>query len=387
MSESQAVAPEVQKAQASQKQRRLLSVDALRGLDMFWIIGGEGLFAALFVLTGWSFWQTMAQQMEHSNWHGFTFYDLIFPLFIFLSGVSLGLAAKNIRHLPWNERLVKYKKAIRRLLLLLGLGVIYNHGWGTGMPGSLDEVRYASVLGRIGIAWFVAAMLVWHFNLRIQVVIAVGLLLLYWALLTLVSVDGYGNGNLGPELSLNAWVDRNLLPGITYRDLAVDPEGLLSNITSVVNGMIGVFVGRMIVALQATPGKLLKALIGAGVACVLVGWAWHVVFPVNKSLWTSSFVLVSSGYSILMLSLFYFLCDILNWQKPAKPFVIIGVNAIAIYMASSLVNWSYSANSLFSGLILRTPDNWQPLLQIIALLAVQWTILSWMNKRQIFIKI
>ena len=370
-----------------QKQRRLLSVDALRGLDMFWIIGGEGLFIALFALTGWSFWQTLAKQMEHSHWHGFTFYDLIFPLFIFLSGVSLGLAAKSLRDLPFEQRLPTYKKAGRRLLLLLVLGVVYNHGWGTGMPASMDEIRYASVLGRIGLAWFISAMLVWHFHLRAQIVITVGILLFYWALLTLVSIDGYGGGDLGPAKSINAWFDLHLLPGITYQNLAVDPEGLLSNLTSAVNAMIGVFVGRMIVAWQERPEILLKALVAFALGCLAIGWLWHGIFPVNKSLWTSSFALVSSGYSILLLTLFYLICDVLNWHKLAKPFMVIGTNAIAIYMMSSLVNWSYSANSLFSGIILRTPDTWQPLLQVIALLAVQWVLLFWMHQRRIFIKI
>ena len=367
--------------------QRLLSIDALRGMDMFWIIGGEGLFTALFVLTGWQFWQTLAGQMEHSLWHGFTFYDLIFPLFIFLSGVSLGLSAKRLNGQPISQRMPVYKKAVRRLLLLMVLGIIYNHGWGTGMPASLDGIRYASVLGRIGFAWFVAAMLAWHFSLRGQAIIAGAILLLYWALLTLVTIDGYGGGVLTLEGSINVWFDKNLLPGITYSNLPVDPEGLLSNLPSVVNAMIGVFAGRMMVSLQSKQMVLLRNLLLAACACLAVGWLWHLVFPVNKSLWTSSFVLVSCGYSILLLALFYYTCDVLKWQKLAQPFMVIGVNAITIYMASSLVNWTYSTNSLFSGFISYSPDSWQPLLQVAALLMMQITFLAWMFRQKIFIKI
>lgn len=369
------------------KKQRLLSIDALRGMDMFWIIGGEGLFAALFVLTGWTFWQSLAGQMEHSHWHGFTFYDLIFPLFIFLSGVSLGLSAKRLNGQPMAQRMPIYKKAVKRLLLLTVLGIIYNHGWGTGMPATLDGIRYVSVLGRIGLAWFVAAMLAWHFSLRTQIIIAGAILLLYWALLTLVTIDGYGGGVLTLEGAINVWFDKNLLPGITYRNLPVDPEGLLSNLTSIVNAMIGVFIGRMMMSFQSNPMLLLKNLIMTGCFLVAAGWIWHIVFPVNKSLWTSSFVLVSCGYSTLLLAAFYVICDVLKWQKLAKPFMVIGVNAIAIYMASSLVNWSYSANSLFSGLISYSPDSWQPLLQVAALLLLQITLLAWMYRQRIFIKI
>lgn len=362
--------------------QRLISVDALRGMDMFWIIGGEGLFAALFVLTGWSFLQVLAGQMSHSSWHGFTFYDLIFPLFIFLSGVSLGLSAKRLTE---GHKAV-YLKAIKRLLLLMLLGIIYNHGWGTGMPASLDEIRYTSVLGRIGIAWFVAAMLVWHFNFRTQAIIAGAILLLYWALLALVKIDGYG-GVYTLQSSINTWFDQQFLPGITYRNLPLDPEGLLSNLTSIVNAMFGVFVGRMVKLMQNQPMLLLRNLVISGVAALSVGWLWHGVFPVNKTLWTSSFVLVGTGYSILLMAFFYVICDVLKWQRWAKPFIIIGINAIAIYMASSLVNWRYSVDSLFSGFIASASQSWQPLLQIAALLTLQLVLLTWLYRRKIIIKI
>lgn len=117
-----------------QNKVRLKSLDALRGFDMFWILGGEAIFAALIVLTGWGGLHWFDKQMHHSTWHGFTFYDLIFPLFIFLSGVALGLSPKRLDKLPMHQRMPLYKHAVKRLLLLLLLGVIYNHGWGTGAP-------------------------------------------------------------------------------------------------------------------------------------------------------------------------------------------------------------------------------------------------------------
>jgi predicted acyltransferase len=148
--------------------KRLLSIDALRGFDMFWILGAEQLFAVLFIITGLSIFDAAAAQMLHSQWHGFTAYDLIFPLFIFLSGVSLGIAAKPFSELGDNKRKQLLRHGIKRLLLLLLLGIIYNHGWGSGIPISADNIRYVSVLGRIGLSWFVAALLVWYISERMQ---------------------------------------------------------------------------------------------------------------------------------------------------------------------------------------------------------------------------
>jgi len=365
---------------------RLLSIDALRGFDMFWILGAEGIFAALFTLTGWRIWHILAGQMEHSAWHGITAYDCIFPLFIFLSGVSLGLAAKSITDYPKAVQKQKYRHAIKRLLLLLFLGVVYNHGWGTGAPFSLDEVRYASVLGRIGIAWFVAAMLVWHTSIRTQAIIVVATLLAYWLLLTFVTIDGYG-GNYTATGAVNVWFDQHFLPGVTYQNKPLDPEGLLSNISSIMNALIGVFAGRAMKQLATQPKKLLSYLISAGIAMLAIGFAWSNVFPLNKNLWTSSFVLVTCGYSALLLALFYFLIDVLKWQRWATFFAVIGMNSIVIYLSTSLMTWYYTTKSIFGGFIAAAPLVWQTLLIVCAGLLIKWLVLLWLYKRKIFIKV
>lgn len=368
--------------------KRLASLDALRGMDMFWILGGQSIFAALFVLTGWTGWKVFEAHTLHSAWHGFTFYDLIFPLFIFLSGVAMGLAPKRIDHLPWSERKVFYRKAIKRLFLLCALGVMYNHGWGTGIPLALDEIRYASVLGRIAIAWFFCAMLVWHTSLRTQAYTAAGLLLGYWVLMSFIPVPGGSAGDLSAAGSWNAWFDKYLLPGISYQNRAVDPEGVLSSIPAIVNAMIGVFAGQLIAkASKLGEWKVAGILFASGVLSVCLGWLWDLQFPVNKELWTSSFVLVTVGWSAILLAIFYALVDILNGQKLAYPFVIIGANSIIIYLASSLVNWEYISLSVFGGFIAAVSSNWQPLLAVVALLLVQMLVLHWMYKRKIFVSV
>lgn len=367
---------------------RLMSLDALRGFDMFWILGGEALFGGLLILTGWAGWQWGDEQMHHSQWHGFHFYDLIFPLFIFLSGVALGLSPKRLDKLPMKDRLPVYRHGIKRLFLLLLLGILYNHGWGTGAPADPEKIRYASVLGRIAFAWFFAGLLVWHTSLRTQVIVALGILLGYGAMQLWLPFPSGQAGVLSPTESINAYVDSILLPGVSYQGRTPDPEGLLSTIPAVVNALAGVFVGYFIVK-SHPQGEWVKVglLATAGGAWLALGWLLDGVIPVNKELWTSSFVLVTSGWSMILLALFYALVDVLKWQKAAFFFVVIGTNAIIIYLASSLVDWKYIAQSVFGGLVAALPQSAQALAAVISLLAVQWLVLYWMYRRKIFFRI
>ncbi|ABZ75720.1 conserved hypothetical protein [Shewanella halifaxensis HAW-EB4] len=372
----------------SEAKPRLKSLDALRGFDMFWILGGEAIFAALLVLTGWAGFKWFDGQMHHSVWNGFTFYDLIFPLFIFLSGVALGLSPKRLDKLPLPPRLPLYKHAIKRLFLLLLFGVIYNHGWGTGASFAVGDIRYASVLGRIAFAWFFCALLVWHTSLKTQIVTAIVVLVGYALLQAFPMMTLDSSGAFSQTGSINAAVDSLILPGITYQNAAVDPEGILSTIPAVVNGLFGVFVGHFIVK-PHVKGEWFKlaVLAASGVALVALGWLISPLIPVNKTLWTSSFTLVSSGWSILFLALFYAVIDVVKVQKWAFFFTVIGCNSIVIYIASSIVNWKYTAQSLFGQLISGLPNNAQALAGVITLLLVQWLVLYWMYKRNIFIKV
>ncbi|GAA4872830.1 transmembrane glucosamine N-acetyltransferase NagX [Ferrimonas pelagia] len=366
---------------ASNGQReRLLAIDALRGFDMFWILGGEQLFAALLLLTGWQGFALAAAQMSHAQWHGFTWYDLIFPLFIFLSGVTLGLRPLSLPALPAVARRQRYRKAIKRLLLLCLLGMIYNHGWGTGMPAAPDEIRYASVLGRIGMAWFIAAMIVWHLPLKGQLWAGAGIALAY-ALLQGLWPEGYSAAG-----SVNAWVDQRFLSGGTYQNAPLDPEGLLSHLSAAINALVGVWAGRWL----SQPYSLWRrsaALCGAGLLMLALGWTLDGWIPVNKILWTVTFVLVSCGWSALLLALFLVLVDGLAWHRFGGLFALIGVNAIAIYLASALFSWDYLVSSLAGGLIAALPGSAQMVASVCALLALQWALLWFMARRQIFIKV
>lgn len=259
---------------------------------MIWILGAEGLFAALFGITEWTVFDWLSGQFKHSDWHGFTFYDLIFPLFIFLSGVTLGIANKSFIGRTYAERRQLYRLSFNRLFILCFLGVIYNHGWGQGIPLELDRIRFASVLMRIGFSWFFCAMIVWHFRPPIQLVIGIILLLGYWILQQfIVTPEGYV-GQFDKVHSWNSWVDRLLLPGAIYKGLSVDPEGLLSQFPAIVNALAGTFAGRLLVHKYLnTQAKLVRLLL-AGFFCLLIGYFWSSFLPINKTLWTSSFALL-----------------------------------------------------------------------------------------------
>ncbi len=378
--------PLAQSNQAIQPQR-ILSVDALRGFDMIWILGAEGIFAALFLITGWPWLQSLSLQMQHSSWHGITAYDAIFPLFIFLAGVSLGIAAKPINHYSSEKRKTLINNSIKRLLLLCLLGVVYNHGWGAGIPMQLEDIRFASVLGRIGIAWFVAAMLCWYVSEKGQWLIAVGILIGYWLLLASIDISGYGAGDYSANGALNVWFDDVFLPGVSYQNLAIDPEGVLSNLGSIVNALAGVFVGRLMMRFKLEPFTLIIRLLIFAFISLAIGFSWNIILPINKTLWTSSFVLVTVGYSCLLLVIFYYLFDVLKLTRFAKFWAVIGCNSILIYLASSIISWQYISESLFGGVIALFSENWRVLVGIIFMLFTQWLLLYWLYRRKIFIKV
>ena len=371
----------------AEQKTRLLSIDALRGFDMIWILGLEGIFAALFIATQLPIFETLDAQMKHATWHGFTAYDLIFPLFIFLSGVSIGIAGKALSAYPLAKQAELKSHAVKRLLLLVLLGIIYNHGWGTGIPADVDEVRFASVLGRIGLAWFVATLCVWYLSEKKQWLVAGGLLIGYWLIQEFVTLGGFGAGQYGQETAVNAWFDKYLLPGITYRNALIDPEGLLSNLGSIVNALFGVFIGRFLKANLTSPNVVMKGFVFSGLILLVAGYVWGQVLPINKSLWTSSFVLITTGYSILLLALFYLLIDVLKWQAWAKFFAVIGMNSIIAYLGMSLVNWQYTNLSLFGGVIAWFSESNQGVVSVLTLVLIQWLILNWLYQRKIFIKV
>lgn len=380
---------------AAAKPARLQSLDALRGFDMFWIMSGEGLVHALGKATGWPPFVWMSNQLHHTDWNGITFYDMIFPLFLFIAGISMPysfgkqLQAHHLKEawqLPGSVKRKVYLSIIRRTLILIVLGMVVN---GLLKWNGLENTRFASVLGRIGLAWCLAAFIFLNTGIRGQLAWFAGLLLGYWAVMMWVPVPGYGAGVLTMEGSFESYVDRLLLPGKLH-DGVHDPEGILSTFPAAATALLGLFTGQFLQwqTERYTPLKKAAMLVLAGVLLIAAGSVWNLVFPINKRLWTSSFVLYVGGFSLLFLAFFYLVIDVKGYRKWAMPLVWIGTNSITIYLAAEgLINFGHTSWFLFGGLIQHTSPNWQPVCKAASIVAVQMAFLYFLYRNKWFLKI
>lgn len=363
-----------------QADKRLLSLDALRGFDMFWIIGGKEIAQEAAKLTKWPWLQWLSDQLEHTEWHGFTLYDLIFPLFLFMAGVAMPFSfAKRLEHGATKAQL--YRHSLIRALVLVFLGMVYNDllkfDWAT--------MRYTSVLGHIGIAYFFAALIVLNANVIGQFIWAVGLLVAYWAMMRFIPVPGYGAGDLSPAHTLNDFIDRMLMPGqLKFGDR--DPLGILATIPAIGTALAGAIAGHLLKNDGYSKYFKVMAMAVAGVICFVLAFLWNFDFPINKNLWSSSFVLHCAGYSLLLLSLFYLVIDVWRFRNWAMFFVVIGSNSILIYMARRFVDFDFTTHFFFDGLLGIT-GLYQPLLFAVAVVFVEWLLLLLLYKHRIFFKV
>ncbi|WP_159469813.1 acyltransferase family protein [Dyadobacter sp. 3J3] len=372
---------------------RLVSLDVLRGFDMFWIIGGEHIIHSLAEITGWPVMLWLSAQMHHTVWNGCTFYDMIFPLFLFISGVSMPFSfgkkldvsgVQYVYELPVDVKKQLYKTMIRRTLILIFLGLIVN---GLFKFNGFENTRFASVLGRIGIAWFFAGMIYLNFNLKKQIIWFCFLLIGYWLAMVFIPVPGFGAGNLTMEGSLESYIDRLFLPGKLHSKVH-DPEGILSTIPAIATGLLGIFTGTFVKEKRYDPLKMVYFLLLAAALFILLGLAWDCVFPINKRLWSSSFVLFVGGYSIAFFALFYLLIDVLGWKKWTSPFLLIGMNSIVIYMAvEGVLNFGYTADFIFGGLINQAAEPFHVLLKSISVIIVELVFLYFLYRNKLFLKV
>jgi predicted acyltransferase len=332
---------------------RLVSIDALRGFDMFWIVGGEGLAKAIADCIGGRTQTLVHQQLEHVEWDGFHFYDLIFPLFLFLVGVVLPFSLGKIAG-SGRPGAGVYFRVLRRTALLIFLGLMY---YGFLQFNPVSEQRFVGVLQRIGICYFFAAVIFLNTNVRWRLVILAVILLGYWALLAYVPSPESFAGDLSKEHNLCGWVDRHYLPGKIFDDYYKygDNEGLLSTIPAIGTALLGVLTGEWLRSARSSWLKLLGLLVG-GAVCLGLGYAWSTQapapfrFPLIKNLWTSSFVLWTGGWSLLLLAVFYAIIDVLKLRSWAFFFVVIGMNAITIYLAEKILEFPRLSEFFFGGL-------------------------------------
>jgi predicted acyltransferase len=337
----------------------------------------------------------MSDQLHHTSWNGITFYDMIFPLFLFIAGAAMPYSMHNkitkanvqdASHLPAPEKRKIYFSMLRRALILVFLGLVVN---GLFKWNGYEQTRFASVLGRIGLAWFFSGLLYLNFTMRQQLIWFCGILAGYWAAMMLIPVPGYGAGVLTMNGSFESYIDRLLLPGRLH-DKVHDPEGILSTIPAIGTAMLGVFTGQFLKYDHPKWPMWQKgvALFVAGLILIAAGSFWNLTFPINKRLWTSSFVLFVGGWSLVLLSVFYLIIDVRGYRKWAFPFVLIGVNSIIIYLASEgMIDFQHTANYFFLGLIQYAPPIWQPVWQAISLVITQLALLYFLYRNKIFLKI
>jgi predicted acyltransferase len=373
------------------KPERLLSLDALRGFDMFWIIGGGAIFEALAKFTNWAPLNWWANQLQHVEWEGFRFEDLIFAMFLFIAGVSIPLSVTKRMQLGQSRGQI-YKHAATRLFWLCLFGFLLAN-WGF-QSFDFGSYRYTHVLVRIGIGCFFATIIYMNTKIKGQIMWVVGLLLGYWAMLALIPVPGHGAGVLTPEGNFAGYVDRMLLPGKFFQWYFpdyLDPEGLLGHIQGVAMGLLGVLTGQFLMKEDKNFNGLKKVLyIGAaGIIFLSVGLLWDLAFPIIKKIWTSSFVIFAAGWSLVLLSVFYLIIDVWKLKKWSFFFVVIGSNSIFIYICQSgVLDLKKTSSFFFNALIKSTVDvSAQDVIASLAYMLVSWLLLYFLYKRKIFFKV
>ena len=360
--------------------RRISSIDALRGFDMFWITGGEALIHSLARVIHHPAMTALDRQFRHVEWQGFRFYDLIFPLFLFIVGLVLPFSLTR-RLASEASRAPLYWHAFRRFAILFFLGLIYN-----GLLNlRFDQLRVAGVLQRIAICYLLATLVVMNTSIRGQALVAGGLLLGYWMVMKLIPVPGFGAGDLSPVGNLASYIDRHLLPGPYCCFGFGDNEGILSTLPAVSTTLIGVLAGHWLRSRQS-PGRKIGGMILAGVASLLVALIWGHWFPIIKNIWTSSYVLYAAGWSLLLLALFYWIIDVRGYKRWAFFFIVIGLNPITIYVVQSQFKFDTIASIFVRGFIdLLGPI--KPVFWEASVLLVGWLFLWFLYRQKIFLKV
>ncbi|HEY3755706.1 MAG TPA: DUF5009 domain-containing protein [Opitutaceae bacterium] len=387
----------------NQNSGRLVSLDALRGFDLIWILGADQVGTQL--VRSWNIAPTrwVAGQLDHCAWAGVHFYDLIFPLFVFIAGASIVFAVP--RQIERQGRAGAVRHILRRGLILFLLGIVYNGGLSHPWP----DVRLLGVLQRISLAYTAAALLFCFGSLRIMAAVFALLLAGYWAVLDFIPIHDYSldraaiaaqfgrpdaprsvvraawaaapgrvTGRFEPGLNVTSQVDFLVVPGRMY-DGDWDPEGLLSTFPAIATCLLGVFAGRWLTRADRGGREKVVGLVLSGAAALALGWLWSLEFPVVKKIWTSSFVLVAGGWALIFLAAFYYVIDVRGWRRWAAPLVWIGLNPITLYLATALIS--------FGGVAAHFVGSTQPLLLAATALALLVALAWFLQDRKVFLRV
>jgi predicted acyltransferase len=357
---------------------RLLSLDALRGFDMFWIIGGQEIIKGLAQVFPGRLSEIAVGQLEHVRWQGLHFYDVIWPLFMFMVGVSLSFSLAR-RKLSGATHKALYLHALKRALILFVLGMM--------AQGNLLQFDLAtlhpcySVLHGIAAGYLVATVVMLCFGPKGQAIATAAFLILYWILLITIPVPGVGRGVLTPTGNAATYIDHLVLGRFAYGE----NTWFLSYLGFAASVLIGALAGNLLRSARSAKDKCLFLSAG-GLGMVILGLIWSLWFPIIKLLWTSSFVLVTGGISCLLLAAFYLIVDVGGYRKWAFGFVVVGVNALAVYMATMLFDFRKIGN-IFVGHLVPRVGRYGSLLEATAAFTIIWLVLYWMYRTKSFVKL
>jgi len=363
--------------------QRLYSLDALRGLDMLLIIGLDRFFKRLTDGIPGPVMEAFADQFRHVRWDGFHLYDLIFPLFLFIAGVAAPYSISS-RLRKGSSRQDVLRHIVRRGLILVLLGIIYNNGL---KVQPISEIRFGSVLGRIGLGYMFANIIYLYARRWAQLAWFSIILIGYWLILKFNAAPGFPMGDLTMEGNFASYMDRLIMPGRLYSNNIHDPEGLFSTIPAVATGLLGIFTGDFLKNSTFSPASKAGWMSVAGVVLIILAYIWNIDFPINKNLWTSSFVLCAGGWSLISLALFYYIIDVKGYRKWSFFLRVVGMNSILIYMSKRFINWGYTNNAMFQWLGQIVGEPFNDAVMVATLLFVQWLFLYYCYRNKIFLKV
>lgn len=359
---------------------RLLSLDTLRGFDMFFIMGGSPLMMSLCAAFG-APGGALAKQFRHVPWEGFAFQDLIFPLFLFIAGVSFPFStAKRLSQGATRGALARH--ALRRGLTLVLLGLVY---YGL-LKFDFGRQRVFGVLQLIGVAWMAAAFAYLYLGRKARAALAAALLVGSWLLFRFVGAPDFPDAApFTREGNLGCWIDRTLFAGHVCGG-NYDPEGSACFLPAIALAMLGMFAGDLLRS-SLSGGRKAALLLGSAVALAGCGLLMTFSIPLVKSLWTSSYVLVAGGCSAALLALFYYVVDVKGWRGWTLFFRVIGMNAITIYLVQRVVGLHKASEFLFGGTAALLPGAWQAVGTNVAYVATCWLLLYLLYRKGVFLKV
>jgi predicted acyltransferase len=372
------------------KTKRLASLDALRGFDMLWIIGGERVIHALSKATGWEVFHILSNQFRHKEWEGFAFYDLIMPLFLFMVGMSIPFSLAKRKSLGQSSGTI-YRHTVKRFVVLFILGMISQCHLLAFDPDKLFIIH--DTLQAIAIGYLFSIIIYMNLKIRGQLVITVGLVVLYWAIMQFVPVPGHEAGTCTHQVNPARYLDRIVFG--RFDDSPSDYTWLLSSLGFVATVMSGLFASTIIRAKSVkVPFSNFKnpmnhkalVLLLTGVALVGLGQVMNVWYPIIKRVWNASFILHSSGLSFILVAAFYWIIDVKGYQRWAFWLRVIGMNSIAIYMGVKFIPFHNIANRLLYG-FKQFSEDWYPVLQSLGALLIIYVVMYWMYKKKTFIKV